>query len=53
VVKVMDTPSMKEQLAKQYMSVVLSKSPADFAEFLRQETNKWRQVVVENNITVD
>ena len=53
VVKVMDTPSMKEQLAKQYMSVVLSKSPADFAEFLREETKKWRQVVVENKITVE
>lgn len=53
VVKVMETAAMKEQLARQYMSVVVSKTPAEFAEFLRQEVKKWRQVVVENNITVE
>lgn len=49
----MESTAMKEQLAKQYMSVVVSKTPAEFAEFLRQEVKKWRQVVVENNITVE
>ena len=53
VVKVMDTTAMKERLAKQFMSVVLSKTPAEFTEFLRQEVQKWRQVVIENNITVE
>jgi tripartite-type tricarboxylate transporter receptor subunit TctC len=53
VVKVMDSPAMKEQLARQHMSVVLSKTPAAFTELFRQEAKKWRQVVVENNITVE
>jgi tripartite-type tricarboxylate transporter receptor subunit TctC len=52
VVKVMDSPAMKEQLGKQLISVVLSKSPDEFNDFLRQEQKKWRQVVVDNNITV-
>ena len=53
VVKVMDTTAMKEQLARQFMSVVLSKTPAEFTAFLRQEVQKWRQVVIENNIKVE
>ena len=53
IVKVMDTTAMKEQLAKQFMSVVLSKTPAEFTAFLRQEVQKWRQVVIENNIAVE
>jgi tripartite-type tricarboxylate transporter receptor subunit TctC len=53
VVKVMDSPAMKEQLAKQNMSVVLSKTPAAFTEFFREEAKKWCQVVVENDIKVE
>jgi len=53
VVKAMESAAMKEQLAKQFMSVVVNKTPAEFTEFLRQEAKKWRQVVIENNITVE
>ena len=53
IVKVMDTTAMKEQLARQFMSVVLSKTPAEFTAFLRQEVQKWRQVVIEHNIAVE
>jgi len=52
VAKVMDTSATREQLAKQMIAVVVSKSPGEFNELLGEERKKWRQVVVENNITV-
>lgn len=53
VVKVMESPAMKEQLAKVFMSVVVNKSPGEFQQFVLQEVKKWGQVVVENNITAE
>lgn len=53
VVKVMNNPVMKEQLARQFMSVVVNKSPDEFQQFVLQEVKKWRQVVIDNNITVE
>ena len=52
IVKVMNNPAMKEQLARQFMSVVVNKSPDEFQQFVLQEVKKWRQVVIDNNITV-
>ena len=52
VAKVMDTAATREQLAKQMIAVVVSKSPDEFNALLDEERKKWRQVVVENNITV-
>jgi tripartite-type tricarboxylate transporter receptor subunit TctC len=52
IVKVVDTPSSREQFAKQMIAVSLSKSPEDFNQLLAEERKKWRQVVVENNITI-
>ncbi len=53
VVKVMEEPQMKEALAKQFMSVVVNKSPAEFQEFVLQEVKKWGKVAADNNITVE
>lgn len=52
VAKVMDTPATREQLAKQMIEVVVSKSPDEFNGLLNEERKKWRQVVLENSITV-
>jgi len=52
IVKVMDTPATREQLAKQMIAVVLSKSPDDFNAQLAEERKQWRQVVAENNIAI-
>jgi tripartite-type tricarboxylate transporter receptor subunit TctC len=53
VIKVMESPEMKASLSKRFMSVVVNKSPAEFNQFVRGEVEKWRKVVVENNITVE
>jgi len=53
VVQVMDSPAMKEQFSKQYLSVVVSKTPAAFHDQLRADFRKWQQVVVENNIRIE
>ena len=40
-------------LAKQLMTVTLSKSPAAYTEFVQAETRKWARVVKENNIRIE
>jgi tripartite-type tricarboxylate transporter receptor subunit TctC len=49
----MEEPQMKEALGKQFMSVVVNKSPAEFQEFVLQEVKKWGKVVTDNNIIVE
>jgi tripartite-type tricarboxylate transporter receptor subunit TctC len=51
--KVMHSPEMKDALGKQLISVVTSKSPADYAKFVNQEVTKWAAVIRDNNITLD
>jgi len=53
VVKVMERPDMKEILAKQFMSVVVNKSPAEFDQFVHNEVKKWGKIVIDNQITVE
>ncbi len=53
VLKVMESPQMKEALAKQFMSVVVNKSPAEFQQFVLDEVKKWGHVAADNNITVE
>jgi tripartite-type tricarboxylate transporter receptor subunit TctC len=53
VVKIMEAPEMKEQLAKQLMSVVVNKSPAEYQAFIRDEVKKWSRVVIDNDIRVE
>jgi tripartite-type tricarboxylate transporter receptor subunit TctC len=53
VTEVISTQEVKDQLAKQLISVVLSKSPQDYTAFVRGETEKWAKVVKENDIKVE
>lgn len=53
VVKIMESPEMRESLAKQFMQVVVNKSPAEFQNFVQEEVKKWGKVVIENNIKVE
>lgn len=53
VIKIMETPEMKELLGKQFMSVVVNKSPAEFNQFIQREVAKWGAIVRENNITIE
>jgi tripartite-type tricarboxylate transporter receptor subunit TctC len=53
VVKTMETAEMKETLAKSLMTVVTSKSPAEYQQFIEEEVKKWSRVVVENDIKVE
>jgi len=53
VVKVMTSPDMKALLDKQFMTVVVNKSPEEFSAFVRDEVRKWGKVAADNNITVE
>jgi tripartite-type tricarboxylate transporter receptor subunit TctC len=53
VVKVMTSPDMKASLDKQFMTVVVNKSPEEFGSFVRAEIQKWGKVAAENNIVVE
>lgn len=49
----MEAPQMKDTLAKATMSVVVSKSPAEFQKFVQEQAQKWNKVVLEHNIKVE
>jgi tripartite-type tricarboxylate transporter receptor subunit TctC len=51
IIKVMQAPETKAQLAKVGLDVITS-SPAEFSKFVRSETEKWARVVREAKITV-
>jgi tripartite-type tricarboxylate transporter receptor subunit TctC len=53
VVHVMQLPETKEILARSLMSVVVSKSPAEYQKFVEAQAEKWRKVVVENSVKVE
>jgi len=53
VVKAMEAPDMKATLDKQFMSVVVNKSPAEFQKFVDEEVKKWRDVLEENKIKIE
>jgi tripartite-type tricarboxylate transporter receptor subunit TctC len=53
VVKVMETPAMKEQLSKVFMSVVINKSPEEYQKFVLQEIKSWGKIVTDNHITIE
>jgi len=53
VLKVMAMPDVKNRLAAGGVAVVTSKSPADFAAFMKGDTERWAKVVKATGITVD
>ena len=53
VVKIMESPAMKEQLSKVFMAVVVNKSPEEFQHFVLQEIKSWGKLVIDNDIKVE
>lgn len=53
IVAVMSTSEMKDKLAQQMLTVVLSKSPQAWNEQVGAETRKWGDFIRENHITLD
>lgn len=53
VAGVLSRPEVKEMLAKQMLTVTLSKSPEEFTELVREETKRWAEVVRENRVQIN
>ena len=53
VAAVLTRPEQKEGLAKQMMSVAVSKSPEEFSELVRKETQAWGDFVREAKIKTE
>jgi tripartite-type tricarboxylate transporter receptor subunit TctC len=53
VASILSKPEMKEMLAKQMLTVMLSKSPQDFTELVQRETREWGDFIRENKIKVE
>jgi len=53
VVAILSRPEMKEMLAQQLMTVAVSKSPQEFTDQVRTETQAWSDVVRDNKVRID
>jgi len=53
VVTILSRPEVKEQLAKQLMTVAVSPSPQAFTEEVRVETASWAEVVRVHQVKID
>jgi tripartite-type tricarboxylate transporter receptor subunit TctC len=47
---ILSKPEMKEMLARQMLTVMLSNSPQDFTELVQRETQAWGDFIRENKI---
>jgi len=53
VAAVLTKPDMKDNLSKQMMTVELSKSPQEFTELVKKETQGWGDFLREANIKIE
>ncbi len=53
MLKVMDQDDVKQRLATAGVEVIVSKTPAEFAQFVAAQTEKWGKVVQESGATAD
>lgn len=53
VAALLSKPEMKEMLARQMLTVTLSKSSQEFTELVQKETREWGDFIRENKIKVD
>ena len=52
-VAILSKPEMRDMLARQMLTVTLSKSPQDFTELVQKETRAWGDFIRENKIKVE
>jgi len=52
-VGILNRPDMKEMLARQMLSVTVSRSPQDFAELVQKESQAWGDFIRANKISID
>lgn len=52
-VAILSKPEMRDTLARQMLTVTLSKSPQDFTELVQKETRAWGDFIRENKIKVE
>jgi tripartite-type tricarboxylate transporter receptor subunit TctC len=52
-IKVMDMADVKKRLGDGGVDIIVSKSPADFLEFVKSETNRFGTVIKDANIVAD
>jgi len=50
---ILSKPEMKEMLARQLLTVTLSKSPQDFTELVQKEMREWGEFIRDNKIKID
>ena len=53
VASILSKPEMKEMLARQMLTVTLSKSPQECTEQVQKETKEWGDFIRENKIKVE
>jgi len=53
ITKAMQNPKVKESFAKAHLPIVLSKSPEDAKNFIRNDSMRWKRLITENNFSVD
>jgi len=52
-VGILTRPEMKEMLARQMLTVTVSRSPQEFAELVQRESQSWGDFIRANKISVD
>jgi tripartite-type tricarboxylate transporter receptor subunit TctC len=52
-VSILSRPEMKDMLARQMLTVMVSKSPQEFTELVQKETREWGDFIRENKIKVE
>jgi len=53
VASILGKPEMKDMLARQMLTVMLSKSPQEFTDLVQKETRDWGDFIRDNNIKID
>jgi tripartite-type tricarboxylate transporter receptor subunit TctC len=53
VASILSKPEMREMLARQMLTVTLSKSPQEFTELVQRETREWGDFIRENKVKID
>jgi tripartite-type tricarboxylate transporter receptor subunit TctC len=53
LIQVMDSPDVKKRLADGGVDIVTSPSPEEFAKFVREDTERWGQVVRDSGATAE